>query len=103
MEFMDIGDFKPINYKQQWNPTQIIPTLEKISAEQKQQSQNKHIISHPNSLVKQLVNKTKFHVFGNDKYLTHTVRYSAKSPEDCCQIVRKIQHLMLLENKAINH
>eukprot|EP01083_Nonionella_stella_P162693 534315_1 len=122
MELIDVGDYKPTNY---WNPTQIIPKLEQISAAQHNDSNYNYTCnasasanansnsnsnlnantnkSHPNSLVKQLVNKAKFHVFGNDKYLTHTVRYCAKSPEDCCQIVRKIQHLMLLENKAMEN
>ena len=103
MELIDAGDYKPSDYAKHWNPAHIIPTLEQLSAAQKHSmNQSLNIESHPNSLLKKLVvNKTKFDIFGDDKYLTHTVRYSARSPEDCCQIVRKIQHLMLIENKAI--
>merc|ERR1719410_806759 len=35
MELIDVGDYKPTNYSKHWNPTQIIPTLEQISAAQK--------------------------------------------------------------------
>ena len=117
MELIDAGDYKPLNYEEKWNTKQIMGKLQKLSREQSDQNSdsNKHSDSNSNNnnnnnnLIKQLTKtqskNTKysaFHVFGNDRYITHTVRYCAKSPEDCCQIVRKIQHLMLLENKAMD-
>jgi len=100
--FKALEDFKPGKTENATVAVAVAAQLKKIEAEQKREGRDGADVVKPNSLFARLAQRPNFHVLGGDKYLTHTVRYAAKSPEDCCQIVRKIQHLMLLENKAMN-
>ncbi len=94
MDFVEMSDYKPKGCDEEHFANEIIPKLEAL----------KHVDQWSTKAMDGRTPraKRKAHVLGHDRYLVHTVRYSAKSPEDCCSIVRKIQHLMLLENQAMN-
>ena len=99
IEFIHAPDYKPSDYDENWR-SEIIPKLEglkQLSVEQRHADKWSTTAMNGGAVR----DKPRVHGLGHDRYLVHTVRYSAKSPEDCCQIVRKIQHLMLLENQAI--
>ena len=107
LELIDVGDYKPADYQENNNMKDIMPAIQQLAETEtpaiewdKAREMGTH--SRGRGGTKREKRPFQFRGMGVDKYLTHTVRYKAASPEDCCQIVRKIQHLMLLEKKALN-
>ena len=52
---------------------------------------------------KKYENMNRFHAGFHQGYETHTLRYKAKSDEECCEIVRKLNVLMVHEKTALDN